>query len=77
MIRTRISLRTRVGLEVIPPPPAGTPVVRAPPVLIASTHTIDYECGHCGVILMHADLGQVHNLIIHCTQCESYNSTDR
>jgi hypothetical protein len=51
-------------------------VMRAPPVLIASNHTIDYTCGHCGIILMHADDGQVHNLMIFCACCGSYNSTD-
>jgi hypothetical protein len=27
-------------------------------------------------VLMHAETGQVHNLLIHCTVCGSYNSTD-
>jgi len=26
---------------------------------------------------MHADTGQVHNLVVHCTKCGVYNSTDR
>jgi len=26
---------------------------------------------------MHADIGQVLNLVIHCTKCGVYNSTDR
>ena len=51
-------------------------IISAPPILIASLHTIDYACGKCGAILMHADRGQVHNLMIHCTECGSYNSTD-
>jgi hypothetical protein len=51
-------------------------IVSAPPVLIASTNTVDYVCGTCGEVLMHAEGGQVHNLIIHCTVCGSYNSTD-
>jgi DNA-directed RNA polymerase subunit RPC12/RpoP len=51
-------------------------VVTAPPVLIASTHTIDYCCAHCSTVLMHADTEQVHNLLIKCTVCGSYNSTD-
>jgi hypothetical protein len=52
-------------------------VMSAPPVLIASFHTIDYTCGKCDAVLMHADYGQVHDLMIHCTECGSYNSTDR
>jgi len=56
--------------------PANRSAVSAPPVLVASTHTIDYCCAHCGTALMHADSGQVHNLVIHCTVCGSYNTTD-
>jgi hypothetical protein len=48
----------------------------APPVLIASTNTVDYICGACGAVLMHAEHGQVDNLVIHCTECGSCNSTD-
>jgi hypothetical protein len=51
-------------------------VISAPPVLIASFHTIDYACGRCGTVLLHADDNQVHNLVIHCTNCAAYNSTD-
>jgi hypothetical protein len=52
------------------------PAVSAPPVLIASTHTIDYGCATRGALLLHAEDGQVHNLVIHCTECGGYNSTD-
>ena len=54
----------------------GGNVVSAPPVLIASTHTIDYVCAGCGVVLLHAEDDQVHNLVIHCMECGSYNTTD-
>ena len=64
----------RVSLTLIETP-ARRHAVSAPPVLVASTHTIDYCCGHCGTALMHAEDGQVHNLVIHCTVCGSYNST--
>ena len=66
----------RVALKPIPTPWAHH-IINAPPVLIASTHTVDYICGDCGVVLMHAEQGQVHNLVIHCTECGSYNSTDQ
>lgn len=56
--------------------PVGGPVVSAPPVLIASTHTVDYGCGHCGVTLLHAEAEQVHNLVIHCRSCGGYSTTD-
>jgi DNA-directed RNA polymerase subunit RPC12/RpoP len=51
-------------------------IISAPPVLIASTNTVDYVCGDCGAVLMHAEQGQVHNLVIHCVVCGSYNATD-
>ena len=51
-------------------------IISAPPVLIASTNTVDYICGDCGAVLMHAEKGQVHNLVIHCAVCGSYNATD-
>ena len=43
---------------------------------VFGTHnSIDYACGHCDTILMHADQDQIHNLVIHCTLCGSYNTT--
>jgi len=45
-------------------------------LLIASTNTVDYVCGDCGVVLLHAEEGQFHNLVIRCTACGSYNATD-
>jgi len=66
---------SRVSLKLIEAPKLGA-VVTAPPVIIASTHTVDYCCGHCGTVLMHAEPGQINNLLIHCTKCGSYNSTD-
>ena len=68
-------MNPKVRLKVVPAPSFGA-VVSAPPILIASTHTIDYACGHCDAVLMHADDGQVHNLMIHCVACGSYNTTD-
>ena len=66
----------RVALKLIPSPRTRH-IVSAPPILIASTNTVDYVCGDCGVVLLHAEEGQVHNLIIHCTGCGAYNSTDK
>ena len=65
----------KVRLKVIPAPAIGA-VVSAPPALIASTNTVDYTCGHCDAVLMHAERGQVHNLVIHCVACGSYNTTE-
>ena len=63
-----------VPLKVVPNASAGH-YVSAPPVLVASTHTTDYICGSCGTVLMHAEQGQVHSLIIRCKSCGAYNST--
>jgi hypothetical protein len=65
----------KIRLKTVPTSFRG-PAVSAPPVLIASTHTIDYGCGICGAVLMHAEAGQVHNLVIHCTLCGNYSTTD-
>jgi predicted RNA-binding Zn-ribbon protein involved in translation (DUF1610 family) len=46
-----------------------------PPVLVASSNTIDFVCGNCGTVLLHADDNQVHGLFIHCTQCGATNAT--
>ena len=48
--------------------------VNAPPILYASSHTIDFVCGNRGTVLRHAENDQVHGLLIHCTQRESYNA---
>jgi hypothetical protein len=56
--------------------PADANFVSAPPVLIASTHTVDYCCGKCETVLLHAEKNQVHSLLIHCTNCGAYNATD-
>lgn len=67
--------RPKLSLKLVDAPKFGA-VVTAPPILTASTHTIDYCCGHCSAVLMHAERGQVHNLLIKCTLCGAYNSTD-
>jgi hypothetical protein len=61
-----MSPHRKISLKVVAAPATG-PVVSAPPVLTASDHTIDYAWGNCGVVLLHAEDGQVHNLVIHCT----------
>jgi DNA-directed RNA polymerase subunit RPC12/RpoP len=69
-----MSERRIVSLHLIKAPVTG-PIVSAPPTLIASTHTVDYTCGGCGTVLLHAEDEQVHNLQIRCTKCGAYNST--
>ena len=65
----------KLSLKIVTAPAIGR-VVSAPPILTASDHTIDYACGNCDTVLMHAEQGQVHNLTIRCTKCGAYNSTD-
>jgi DNA-directed RNA polymerase subunit RPC12/RpoP len=50
--------------------------LKAPPVLFASDNSVDYTCGQCGTILLHAEEDQVHGVLIQCANCGSYNSTD-
>lgn len=69
------SKHANVRLKIIPAP-GKVPFVNAPPILIASTHTVDYGCGNCGTILLHAEPGQVHNLVIRCKDCGSYSVAD-
>jgi uncharacterized Zn finger protein (UPF0148 family) len=71
----QMSKREKRALKVLPGPAVGH-VVDAPPVLNASDHTIDYVCGKCGTVLLQADAGQVHGVLIHCTNCGTYNTTD-
>jgi predicted RNA-binding Zn-ribbon protein involved in translation (DUF1610 family) len=65
----------RIALKSVAPPTIQH-FVNAPPILSASSHTADFTCDTCGTILMHAEEGQVHGLLIHCTRCGTFNSTD-
>ena len=51
-------------------------VLDAPPVLVASDHSVDYTCERCSTILLHAEEGQVRGFLIRCTKCGTYNSLD-
>jgi hypothetical protein len=64
-----------IRLEVIAAPATGH-VLDAPPVLMASDHSVDYTCGRCDTILLHAEVGQVHGLLIRCAVCGSHNATE-
>ena len=65
----------KISLKIIAAP-ASWSVVDAPPIIKTSDQSVDYTCGKCGTILLHAELDQIHNLTIHCTKCDSFNSTD-
>jgi hypothetical protein len=65
----------KIRLGIIPASLVGT-FVDAPPIIVASDQSVDYTCGSCGTVLLHAEDGQIHGLTIHCAQCASCNSTD-
>jgi len=65
----------KIPLRVVSAPPVGV-VLEAPPVLIASEHSVDYACGRCAAVLLHADEGQIHGVLIRYTKCGSYNLTE-
>jgi hypothetical protein len=67
--------RQRMRLRLVAQPPRGTNT-KAPPVLNASSGTIDYTCGRCDTVLMHANEGEVHGVVIECLQCGRFNATD-
>jgi DNA-directed RNA polymerase subunit RPC12/RpoP len=56
--------------------PATEIVLDAPPVLVASDHSVDYTCGRCNTLLLQAEEGQVRGFLIRCTKCGTYNLTD-
>ena len=65
----------KINLKLVSAPAKGI-ALKAPPVLKASDQSVDYTCGKCATILLHAEENQVHGVLIHCAICGSYNSTD-
>ena len=72
---TEHTMDKRIPAKVVAVPSVGV-VLEAPPVLTASEHSVDYTCGRCGTVLLHADEGQVHGILIRCTNCGTYNSME-
>jgi DNA-directed RNA polymerase subunit RPC12/RpoP len=70
-----MTTRKIISLRVVTAPATGI-VLDAPPVLIASDHAVDYTCGRCRTILMHAEEDQVRGFLIRCTSCGTYNSLE-
>ena len=62
-------------LKVVPAPLIEA-VPKAPPVLEAPNPTVECKCGNCGAVLMRVDEGKDYPLMIHCTSCDAFNSTD-
>ena len=65
----------KISLTAVIAPAFGI-VLDAPPVLVASDHSVDYTCERCSTILLHAEEGQVRGFLIRCTKCGTYNSLD-
>ena len=64
-------------LEVVPAPLIeGVP--RAPPVLELPNQSlaVEFTCGNCGAVLIRADEEKGYPLVVLCSSCGSYNSTD-
>ena len=63
-------------LNVVPEPLIeGVP--RAPPALeMPTTPTVEFKCGNCGTILIRGGEDKVYPLVVLCSSCGSYNSTD-
>ena len=65
---------TKIPMIVLTPDSAqASSILTAPPVIRLSDQSVDYTCGRCGTVLVHAEDGQVHGLIIQCTDCGTYN----
>jgi hypothetical protein len=54
---------SKIPLKAVIAPAIGV-VLAAPPVLMASEHSVDYTCGRCAAVLLHADEGQIHGVLI-------------
>ena len=61
-------------LKVVPAPLVEV-VPRAPPTL-ELPNLVEFTCGNCGAVLMRADEEKVYPLVVLCSSCGSYNSTD-
>jgi hypothetical protein len=62
-------------LKVVSPPLIEV-VPRAPPALELPNPTVEFRCGNCGAILIRADDEKGCPLVVLCSSCGSYNSTD-
>jgi hypothetical protein len=56
--------------------PVGDHEARGSHIVDDSLHRVDFVCGGCGTLLMHAEEGHVEGVLIHCTQCGACNITD-
>ena len=64
------------ALRIVPAPLATAAVANAPPVLEGYEPTVECSCGNCGAALMRVDSSKPYVLVVHCTACDAYNSTE-
>jgi hypothetical protein len=50
--------------------------LQSPPVLSAITDGPEFSCGTCDTVLLLAEPGQIHGVVIACAVCGSFNATD-
>ena len=64
-------------LRVVPAPLVEA-VPSAPPALEMPNQSpmVEFTCGNCSAVLMRAAEEEVYPLVILCSSCGSYNSTD-
>ena len=64
-------------LKVVPAPLIEL-VPRAPPVLEMPNQslTVEFTCGNCGAALIRGEEGKIYPLVVLCSSCGTYNSTD-
>ena len=46
------------------------------PLPSSANRSVDYICGNCRTVLLHAEDGLMHNVLILCAECGANNSTD-
>jgi hypothetical protein len=67
--------RRTISLAVWPGRAADAHAVKAPPIIELGTEN-DYACGSCGTVLLTANAGQVHNVLLECSRCGAVNKAD-
>jgi hypothetical protein len=68
------TLRQKV-LQVVPAPLIEV-VPQAPLAPEMPNPTVEFTCGNCGVVLIRGDEEKGYPLVVLCSSCGSYNSTD-
>ena len=63
-------------LKVVPAPLVIEVVPKAPPALELPNPTVEFTCGNCGAVLIRGDEEKGYPLVVLCSSCGSYNSTD-